>query len=203
MIITRIPLSQLKKPKRNPRIHSEKQIKELVKSLEANEQIRPIVVDEDYTILCGNGLYDALLAKGETEADCLVKKGMTENEKKKLMLSDNKIYSLGVDDMSVFEEFLAELGDDLDIPGYEKELREALTADSSDIDDMMSGYGIISNEMKEQIETTAKKYEADDTAYANEAEEIKPAQIADETPEPEKLDRRYIVCPKCGERIWI
>lgn len=204
MKLTKIPLSELKKPEKNVRIHSEKQIKEFVRSLDKFEQIRPIVVDENYTILCGNGLFAAMVAKGETEAYCLIKSGLSEKDKKKLMLADNKIYSLGVDDMGVFEEFLSELGSDLDIPGYDTELLETLTADTDDVDDMMSGYGIISNDTKEQIASTAKKYEADDTAYAKDAEEIKPApKPSEEMPEPEKLERRFVVCPKCGERIWL
>jgi len=204
MKLTRIALSELKKPEKNVRIHSEKQIKEFKRSLEMFDQIRPIVVDENYTILAGNGLYAALTALGRTEADCYVVSGLSEKEKKKLMLADNKIYGLGVDDMTVFEEFLSELGDDLDIPGYDTELLETLTADTDDVDDMMSGYGIISKETKEQIATTAKKYEADDTAYAKEAEEIKPvAKPSEDLPEPEKLERRFVVCPKCGERIWL
>ena len=122
MKVTKMKLSALKVPEKNVRIHSEKQVKEFVRSLESFGQIRPIVVDEDNTILAGNGLYAALMAKGETDADVLVMKGLTPNEKKKLMLADNKIYSLGVDDMEVFEEFLKDLGDDLEIPGYDEEL---------------------------------------------------------------------------------
>lgn len=99
MKVTRMKLASLKMPEKNVRIHSEKQVKEFVRSLDAFGQIRPIVVDEDNTILAGNGLYAALMAKGETEADVYVMKGLSPNEKKKLMLADNKIYSLGVDDM--------------------------------------------------------------------------------------------------------
>lgn len=204
MKLTKISLSDLKRPEKNVRIHSEKQIKEFRRSLEMFGQIRPIVVDESYTILAGNGLYAALLSMGKTEADCYIIKGLSDKEKKKLMLADNKIFGLGVDDMGVFEEFLAELGDDLDIPGYETELLETLTADTDDVDDMMSGYGIISDNTKEQIAATAQKYESDESEYAKDAEEVKAVPKPNENAsEPEKLERRFIVCPKCGERIWI
>jgi len=206
MKVTRMKLSALKLPEKNVRIHSEKQTKEFVRSLEAFGQIRPIVVDESYTILAGNGLYAALMAKGETEADVLVMKGLSENEKKKLMLADNKIYSLGVDDMDVFEEFLRDLGDDLEIPGYDLELLETITADMSDVDEMISGYGTVSDSTREQIAATAERYEAQEAEHAAAAEEIKPAQPAPETPAEghgEPLPRRFIQCPKCGERIWV
>ena len=204
MKVTRMKLSSLKAPEKNVRIHSEKQVKEFVRSLEAFGQIRPIVIDEDNTILAGNGLYAALMAKGETEADCYVMKGLSPNEKKKLMLADNKIYSLGVDDMDVFEEFLRDLGEDLEIPGYDEDLLKTITADMNDVDDMLSGYGTISDSTKQQIAATAERYEAQEEQHAAGAEEIKPAnpEPAAETP-PEALPKRFIQCPKCGERIWV
>jgi len=206
MKIIRKKLSELKSPEKNVRIHSEKQTKEFVRSLEAFGQIRPIIVDEENTILAGNGLYAALIAKGDTEADVYVMKGLSENEKKKLMLADNKIYSLGVDDMDVFEEFLRDLGDDIDIPGYDEELLKTITADLEDVDDMLSGYGTVTDTTKQQIAATAQKYDAQEAVNAESAEEIKPAQPAPESPSEshsEPLPKRFIQCPKCGEKIWL
>lgn len=203
MKIIRKKLADLKTPEKNVRIHSEKQVKEFVRSLDAFGQIRPIVVDEDNTILAGNGLYAALMAKGETEADVYVMSGLSPNEKKKLMLADNKIYSLGVDDMEVFEEFLKDLGDDLEIPGFDLELLETITADLGEVDDMLSGYGTITDNTKQQIASTAERYETEEKAHAAVAEEIKPAPKPAPDAPPEALPKRFIQCPKCGERIWM
>ena len=206
MKVTRMKLSTLKVPEKNVRIHSEKQTKEFVRSLEAFGQIRPIVIDEDNTILAGNGLYAALMAKGDTEADCYVVKGLTPNEKKKLMLADNKIYSLGVDDMDVFEEFLKDLGDDLEIPGYDEDLLKTITADLEDVDEMLSGYGVVSESTKDKIADTAQKYEAQEAENVQAAEEIKPANPAADPPPDahgEPLPKRFIQCPKCGNKIWL
>jgi len=206
MKIVKKKLTDLKPPEKNVRIHSEKQTKEFVRSLEAFGQIRPIVIDEDNTVLAGNGLYAALMAKGDTEADCYVVKGLTPNEKKKLMLADNKIYSLGVDDMDVFEEFLKDLGDDLEIPGYDLELLETITADMNDVDEMLSGYGTVDESTKERIADTAQKYEAQEAVHAEAAEEIKPAQPPSESTAEghgEPLPKRFIQCPECGHKIWL
>ena len=203
MKVTRMKLSALKTPEKNVRIHSEKQVKEFVRSLDAFGQIRPIVVDEDNTILAGNGLYAALMAKGETEADVYVMKGLSANEKKKLMLADNKIYSLGVDDMDVFEEFLRDLGDDLEIPGYDLELLETLTADMGDVDELLSGYGTVNESTTQQIGNTAERYEAQEEQHAAAAEEIKPAPAPTPETPPEALPKRFLQCPKCGEKIWL
>ena len=206
MKVTKMKLSSLKLPEKNVRIHSEKQTKEFVRSLAAFGQIRPIVVDEDHTILAGNGLYAALMAKGEEEADVLVMKGLSQNEKKKLMLADNKIYSLGIDDMEVFEEFLKDLGDDLEIPGYDLELLETITADMHDVDDMLSGYGTVDESIKDRIASTAEKYEAQEAVHAESAEELKPASPAPGLPveeHGEQLPKRFIQCPECGHKIWL
>jgi hypothetical protein len=206
MKIVKKKLTDLHPAERNVRIHSEKQVTEFVRSLESFGQIRPIVVDEGNTILAGNGLYAALMAKGETSADCYVMTGLSENEKKKLMLADNKIYSLGVDDMDVFEQFLKELGDDLEIPGYDEELLKTITAGLEDVDEMLSGYGTVTEQTKQQIASTAEKYEAQSAQHAEAAEEIKPASPAPVTPAEgpqEALPKRFIQCPKCGERIWL
>src|SRR5699024_3895928 len=97
-------LSELNHPAQNVRMHSQKQIKEYCRSISKYGQTKPMVIDEDGVILIGNGLYDALLAMGRESGSCMVKAGLTEKEKKKLMLADNRIYSLGVDNMSVFDE---------------------------------------------------------------------------------------------------
>ena len=102
-------LSELKHPEQNVRMHSQKQIKEYCRSISKYGQTKPMVIDEDGVILIGNGLYDALLALGRESGSCMVKAGLSEKEKKKLMLADNRIYSLGVDNMSVFDEIIAEL----------------------------------------------------------------------------------------------
>ena len=147
MKVTKRNLTELRKPDKNVRIHSDKQITEFKRSIEMFGQIRPIVIDEDGTILAGNGLYDALRAMGRTEADCYVAAGLSESQKKKLMLADNRIFSLGVDDIQGFDDLIAEL-DDLDVPGYDEELLKTLTADFEDVDGMMAGYGLIDDNAK-------------------------------------------------------
>ena len=128
MKITKIKLADLKKPERNVRRHTEKQMVEYVRSLDMFGQIRPLVVDENYVIIAGNGLYDALLKKGADTADCYVVTGLTDKEKKKLMLADNKIFELGYDDTDAFDAILKELEGDVDIPGWDEDLLKMLNA---------------------------------------------------------------------------
>ena len=206
MKVTKRSLAELHKPSKNVRIHSDKQIAEFRRSIEMFGQIRPIVIDEDGTILAGNGLYDALRAMGRTEADCYIAAGLSESQKKKLMLADNRIFSLGVDDIQGFDDLIAEL-DDLDVPGYDEELLKTLTADLNDADEMLSGYGIIDDSAKAEMKKAADRYERKSEEFAQDAEEIKPAPPSPVEAAVEEraavLDRRYLVCPKCGEKIWL
>ena len=195
-----IPLSDLRRPERNVRMHTDKQIKEFRRSIEMFGQIRPIVVDENNVMLAGNGLYETLLAMGRTEAACYVVTGLSEKEKKKLMLADNRIFDLGVDDMNAFDSFIAELGDDLDVPGYDDDLLRSIVADCQEVDDMMASYGVIDNERKEQIQNARTEYERQETQRT----EPPPAPSRPEPPadQPEPAGK-FVVCPKCGEKIWL
>ena len=90
MQVITMKLADLVKPGKNVRIHTEQQLKEFQRSVKMFGQIRPIVVDENNTILAGNGLYDTLIAMGKETADVYQYDNLTENQKKKLMKSEAK-----------------------------------------------------------------------------------------------------------------
>ncbi len=202
MEVVKKPLSELRSPARNIRKHTDKQIAEYVRSLQMFGQIKPVVVDEAGEIIAGNGLYQALLQMGATECDCYVLSGLSEKQKKKLMLADNRVYELGVTDMEAFEELIKDLEGDTDVPGWDEDLLEMMNAAAAEVDDMVSGYGAFN---QEDVDRLAER----------------PAPAAGSTPAPppastpqqgtaapegqtEKADvQRVIVCPKCGERICL
>lgn len=228
MNITMVPLSELKPNPKNVRLHSAKQLEEYKRSVEKFGQTKAIVIDEDNTILIGNGLYEAMKALGKTEAACFMKSGMSEHDKLKMMMADNKIYSLGVDNLEAIEGIIAELGEvkDFDIPGYDADLLETLTFEPIEADDFMGGYGILDDDQKAGMQRAAARYEQEDAEFTAVAENLTPiapnrpiaeppAGASDQTnigagPEEKPLEaagnalqRRFIVCPKCGEKIWL
>ena len=201
MKVSMMKLADLKRPEKNCRIHTDRQLKEFKRSVEMFGQIRPIVVDETNTILCGNGLYEARLEMGKTEASVLKRTDLTEAQKKKLMLADNKVYTLGTDNLEVFDEWLWELGD-VDIPGYDEELLETLLAETPEIDELVTDYGNFTessvNSMKRHEEAHAAGNFGPSAAPAAQSEETPiQNQSAPETP-PEGS---YVVCPNCGHHI--
>lgn len=205
-------LADLHHPELNIRLHPDKQITELKRSIEQNGQTRLIVIDENNVVWIGNGLMQAMIEMGLETAHCLLKEGMTDKEKKKMMASDNRIFELGVTDMDAFDQLLKELGTDLDVPGFDPELLNTLTADLEEADEMIAQYGLVDEEKKEEIVAAAETYEKKEENFAAEAQEIAPASVStppvgsttnENEESPQELSRRFLVCPKCGERIWL
>ena len=210
-------LDDLKHPEKNVRIHSEQQIRELKRSLEKFGQTRALVVDENNVILIGNGLYEAMVSLGYQEASVYVKTELSENDKKKLMIADNKTYALGIDNLDTLNEFLEELQGDLDIPGYDEEILQQMVADADEVTEKISEYGTLdeseiqkikeANEIREQKAAAA---EISDNNSENSSEnpntsdnQSSERQNTTET-EPEITEtRKFVICPNCGEKIWL
>lgn len=205
----RIAISHLKPAEKNVRRHTETQIKEFIRSIEMFGQIRPIVVDEEYRILAGNGLFLALQQMGRTEADVLVMRGLTENQKKKLMIADNRVYDLGINDWVGLEEVLAELGDDLDIPGFEMEVLLGIIGGEDEVTDKVLEYGKLEPDEVEAVREAGTRVEARIEA-ATQAHQVESdseegterRQIIAPANDPAKIEK-HVVCPKCGETIWL
>lgn len=196
--IVRKPISELKQPEINSRKHPAKQITEFKRSIEKFGVIRPIVADEEGTILVGNGLFLALCELGKEYADVLVVKGLSANEKKKLILSDNKIYSLGVDNYEGIEQLMNDLAQysDFEIPGYDSEILDELYGIASveeDAADMEKGGG--------QPIYVEEEPQAPQSAPSQQ-KEIKPTKATIEAREQALEEaKKFIICPHCGERV--
>ena len=205
-------IAELHAPEKNVRVHTEAQIKEFEKSIRMFGQLRPIVVDETNTILAGNGLCVTLQRMGIEEADVYVMEGLTEAQKKKLMIADNKIFQLGVENMDVLNEFLEDLHGDYDIPGFDEDILRQMMADADEIDAQISGYGTIDPEEVRQMRERADRREQE----AAEPENADNGSIARNTPSQqadgatdgsdgaaEGEDRQFVICPSCGARVWL
>ena len=210
-------LDDLKHPEKNVRIHSEQQIRELKRSLEKFGHTRALVVDENNVILIGNGLYEAMVSLGYQEASVYVKTELSENDKKKLMIADNKTYALGIDNLDTLNEFLEELQGDLDIPGYDEEILQQMVADADEVTEKISEYGTLDEseiqkikEANEKREQKAAAAEISDNNSENSSEnpntsdnQSSERQNTTET-EPEITEtRKFVICPNCGEKIWL
>ena len=199
MKIVKKPLSDLHPIEKNIRRHTEKQLKEYVRSIEMFGQTRPAVVDEDGQILIGNGLFYALQLAGKDSCDCYVMTNLTETQKKKLMLSDNRVYELGFTDTAIFDEIIRDLNGDVDVPGWDADLLEMLNASIREANNMIENYGVAS---EGEAEAVSNRERVDHSETGASAPSAGAAQPAGEGVPPE-AEQRFVICPKCGERICL
>lgn len=209
MEIITMKLVDLVKPEKNVRIHTEQQLKEFQRSVKMFGQIRPIVVDENNVILAGNGLYETLIAMGKETADVYKYDNLTENQKKKLMIADNKIFSLGIENLDTLNSFLEDLQGDLDIPGFDEDILKQMVSEAEDVTEKLSEYGNLDDEEIQSIKESGERKEQQ--IQKAEAEQATPApqliaQPQQEMPEDSEDTtevKKFVICPKCGEKIWL
>lgn len=209
MEIITMKMVDLVKPEKNVRIHTEQQLKEFQRSVKMFGQIRPIVVDENNVILAGNGLYETLIAMGKETADVYKYDNLTENQKKKLMIADNKIFSLGIENLDTLNSFLEDLQGDLDIPGFDEDILKQMVSEAEDVTEKLSEYGTLDDEEIQSIKESGERKEQQ--IQKAEAEQATPApqpiaQPQQEMPEDSEDTtevKKFVICPKCGEKIWL
>ena len=114
-----VPVASLKPHPGNPRRHSALQVTEMARSIEKYGQIRPIVCDENGTILVGHCIHLALQQMKRDDAIVLRKTDLDEDDKKRLILADNKISDLGTDDFDQLWALIESREGQYDIPGYD------------------------------------------------------------------------------------
>ncbi len=89
MKLQKLKLADIKPYENNPR-RNDDAVNAVAESIRQCSYITPILVDEDHVIIAGHTRYKALMALGETEAECLICDGLTEEQKKKYRFLDNK-----------------------------------------------------------------------------------------------------------------
>lgn len=218
MNVITMPISELKRPERNVRIHTDKQLKEFERSIRMFGQIRPLVVDETNTILAGVGCFETLCRMGAAEAAVYKVSDLTESQKKKLMIADNKIYGLGIDNLETFDSFLKELSDDLDIPGFDESILQSMVAEAEEVTDKIMEYGSVDDSEIESLKAAKARKEAlmEKAGQEQEAPALaQPAAVQQPVPAPSNLPpadeedteptdiRKFVICPNCGEKIWL
>lgn len=216
MDIQNIKLSDMKPLQNNIRVHGENQIKHYIKSLKQFGQTKPIILDDDYNILIGNGLHKAMTQMGLEVAQAYIKSGLSEKDKKKLILADNKVYELGMTSNSEIEKYLKEITDlgDFDIVGYEEDILKSIMATSDEIIDDMMKYGAfeepivqpIQQPTEQQIPQPMVQPIPQPMVQPSEGQIVQPMEgqiqannFQQQTQQADIV--RTIICPSCGEVI--
>lgn len=110
-----LPIEQIKPYENNPRINDDA-VEAVRKSMEQCGYIAPIVVDENHVVLAGHTRLKALKEMGAKECDVLEVAGLSEEQKRKYRLLDNKTNELALWDFDALAEELEGLDfDDLEL----------------------------------------------------------------------------------------
>lgn len=111
----RLPIDELIPYENNPRINDDA-VDAVAKSIEQCGYIAPIITDEDMVILGGHTRLLAMRKLGIKECEVLVVSGLTDEQKRKYRLLDNKTAELAEWDWEMLENELFDLDfDDLEL----------------------------------------------------------------------------------------
>ena len=173
--------------------------------------------DGDHDVSGGN---ITITVPDDTESYKSALKKFGENATKHLdnMTNASTDRSGGIkDNLDTLNEFLEELQGDLDIPGYDEEILQQMVADADEVTEKISEYGTLDEseiqkikEANEKREQKAAAAEISDNNSENSSEnpntsdnQSSERQNTTET-EPEITEtRKFVICPNCGEKIWL
>lgn len=123
------PVDSLVPYARNARTHSSEQIAQLRASIREFGFTNPLLIDEAGGIIAGHGRLEAARAEGLPEVPCIVLAGLTEAQRRALVLADNKLALNAGWDTELLAVELADLkagGFDLHMTGFSLDEVDAL-----------------------------------------------------------------------------
>ena len=96
---TKINIDEIKPYERNARIHSSKQIKQIMEAIKAFGFTNPLLIDDENNLIAGHGRLEAVKQlniidfkdKPLKELPAIIITGLSEADKKALIIADNKI----------------------------------------------------------------------------------------------------------------
>jgi len=119
-----VKLVCIKPNPRNARTHSHRQIKQIVKSIKAFGFTNPVLIDASNLLIAGHGRLEAARNLGLDEVPAIRVGYLSEEQKRALMLADNKIAANAGWDLEILAHELADLSTmdlafDIDLTGFE------------------------------------------------------------------------------------
>jgi DNA modification methylase len=120
--IEEFDIQQLRAAKKNPRVHSDRQIKLIKRSLERFGFINPILVDAEYRIIAGHGRAKAAEQLGLTTVPVLRIEHLSEDEIRAYVIADNRLAEKSGWDRSLLAielQGLTEIGFEVEAIGFE------------------------------------------------------------------------------------
>lgn len=172
MEITKIKIDDIIPYENNAKEHPKEQIEQIKKSIQDFGNNDPIAVDENNVIIEGHGRLLALKELGYKEVDCIVLRGLTEDQKNAYRLVHNKLT----------------MNSDFDFQALEVELKKITDFDMNEFDFNLTDIEAELSKMNDQDREVEEDDFDIDTALEDEEEPIvKRGQIW-------KLGDHYLMC---------
>jgi DNA modification methylase len=121
-----VPVGELRPNSRNSRTHSKKQIRTIASSIRACGFAAPVLIDESGTLLAGHARLEAAKEVGLAEIPAVQLLGLSETQKRALLIADNKLAEKAgwnrekmAVELPELQQLLIEDGLDISLTGYE------------------------------------------------------------------------------------
>jgi DNA modification methylase len=122
--ITRVAISELKLDPTNPRLHSDRQLKQLAKSIQAFGFVSPVLIDAQMRVIAGHGRIGAAKLLGRQFVPAISINHLSERQLKALVIADNRLAEQATWNRKLLREQLkalsvVELDFDIEAIGFE------------------------------------------------------------------------------------
>lgn len=144
----------------NSKIHDEKQVEKIAKSIQEFGWDQPIVVDRNGVIIKGHGRRLAAIKLGYAKVPVLVRDDLTDEQVRAARLADNRV-AVGDIDAELLQKELASL--DFDLEGiFDKKELDFMTADIGEMNTDAFALDLDEEVAKQSAETMKKIEETDE-----------------------------------------
>ena len=170
-----VEIDKIKPSDNNARVHSSKQVKQIMESMKEFGFTNPLLVDEDYKLIAGHGRLEALKQLNKIDfkdnpilqVPCIQVKDLSDTQKRALCLADNQIALNSTWDNEKLQDELEKLINEnfnFDCLGFDDSVFDDLNIDNAlNYDELNDDFTIPSNDKSgfKKITITLKTEHAD------------------------------------------
>jgi len=131
------PIELLKPYENNPRVHSDKQVDQIISSIQEFGFTNPVLIDQQDRIIAGHGRVLAAKKMGLASVPCILLEGLTQEQLRAYVIADNRLAENASWDMDLLtSEIIAleELDIDLSLLGFDDaELKALMGTDEIEV----------------------------------------------------------------------
>lgn len=170
-----VEIDKIKPSDNNARVHSSKQVKQIMESIKEFGFTNPLIIDTEYNLIAGHGRLEALKQLNKIDfkdnpilnVPCIQVKDLSDTQKRALCLADNQIALNSTWDNEKLQDELEKLVNEnfnFDCIGFDDSVFNDLNIDNAlNYDELNDDFTIPSNEKSDfkQITITLKTEHAD------------------------------------------